>query len=233
MFLAWTTGDLSEEREKLRRELEARNYRVVPTDAPPLDAARVRASILAALRDATVAIHLIGALYGFVPEGEARSIIELQSDEALYQASNSITPRMFWFAPNAPPQDPRLSALVDRLQQPSPQGRRVDLLANQTIEDLKTLALDRLNPVSKTPQVSMPTASAVVYLMCDPLDRANVAPIQDFLFDQSLEVRLPLFEGDSERDPRGALRNAQGVRWRPHVLGQGEGGLAAHHAARP
>src|SRR5262245_51910085 len=31
VFLAWTTGDLSEEREKLRRELEARSYRVVPT----------------------------------------------------------------------------------------------------------------------------------------------------------------------------------------------------------
>ena len=78
VFLAWTTGDLSEEREKLRRELEARNYRVVPTGAPSLDATSVRASVLAALGEAKVAIHLIGALYGFVPEGVARSIIELQ-----------------------------------------------------------------------------------------------------------------------------------------------------------
>ena len=39
VFLAWTTGDLTEEREKLRRELEARNYRVLPTGAP-LDAWR-------------------------------------------------------------------------------------------------------------------------------------------------------------------------------------------------
>jgi Domain of unknown function (DUF4062) len=199
VFLAWTTGDLSEEREKLRRELEARNYRVVPTGAPPLDATGVRASILAALREAKVAIHLIGALYGFVPEGEARSIIELQSDEPLYQASNSTAARMFWLAPNAQPQDPRLSALVDRLQKQSPQGGRVDLLANQTIEDLKTLALDRLNPASKSATGAVKPTSALVYLMCDQLDRANVAPIQDFLFDQSLEVRLPLFDGDSEQ----------------------------------
>ena len=198
MFLAWTTGDLSEEREKLRRELEARNYRVVPTDAPPFDAARVRASVLATLGEAKVAIHLIGALYGFVPEGEARSIIELQSDEAIYQASNSAAARIFWFAPNAQPQDPRLNAFVDRLQQQSPQGGRVDLLVNQTIEDLKTLALDRLNPESKATSEPPKLASALVYLMCDQLDRANVAPIQDFLFDQSLEVRLPLFEGDAE-----------------------------------
>ena len=149
-----------EEREKLRRELEARNYRVVPTGAPPLDAAGVRESVLAALRDAKVAIHLIGAHYGFVPEGEERSIIELQSDEAIYQASTSTAARIFWLAPNAQPQDPRLSALVDRLQKQSPQGGRVDLLANQTIEDLKTLVLDRLNPVSKAAPAAAKAASA-------------------------------------------------------------------------
>jgi hypothetical protein len=38
-------------------------------------------------------MHLIGALYGFVPEEQKRSIIELQSDEALYQASNSAAAR--------------------------------------------------------------------------------------------------------------------------------------------
>ena len=199
VFLAWTTGDLSEEREKLRRELEARNYRVVPTGAPSLDATGVRASVLAALREAKVAIHLIGTLYGFVPEGEARSITELQSDEAIYQASNSTAARIFWFAPNAQPQDPRLSAFVDRLQKPSPQSGRVYLLVNQTIEDLKTLVLDRLNPASKAAPRPVKPASALVYLMCDQLDRANVAPIQDFLFDQALEVRLPLFEGDPEQ----------------------------------
>jgi hypothetical protein len=199
VFLAWATGDLSEEREKLRRELEARNYRVVPTGAPSLDATGVRASVLDALREARVAVHLIGALYGFVPEGEARSIIELQSDEALYQASNSTAARIFWLASNTLSQEPRLSAFVDRLQQQSPQGGRVDLLVNQTIEDLKTLVLDRLNLVLKPPAAAIAAASVLVYLMCDQLDRANVAPIQDFLFDQSLEVRLPLFDGDAEQ----------------------------------
>ena len=38
----------------------------------------------------------------------------------------------------------------------------------------------------------------MVYLLRDQLDREAVAPIESFLFDQSLEVRLPLFEGDSE-----------------------------------
>ena len=75
--------------------------KVVPAGAPPLDAAGVRERIVAALKDAKVAIHLIGAHYGFVPEGEERSIIELQSDEAIYQASTSTAARIFWLAPNA------------------------------------------------------------------------------------------------------------------------------------
>ena len=159
VFLAWTTSDLAEEREKLRRELEARNYNVVPTGAPPLDADGVRERIVAALKDAKVAIYLIGAHYGFVPEGEERSIIELQSDEAIYQASTSTAARIVWFAPNVQP-DPRLSALVERVQQPSLPSGRVDVLANQTMEALKTLVLDRLNPVTKATPRAEGTAHA-------------------------------------------------------------------------
>lgn len=185
----------------------------MPAGDPPLDATAVRESVVAALREAKVAIHLIGALYGFVPEGEERSVIELQSDEAFYQASNSAAARVFWFAPNLQTQYPRLRGLVDRMQKQSPQGGRVDLLANQTIEDLKTLVLDRPNPAPKPAPVAMKAASAV-YLMCDQLDRANVSPIEDFLFAQSLEVRLPLFDGDSEQirhDHYETLKQCDGV----------------------
>jgi hypothetical protein len=214
VFLAWTTADLTEHREKLRRELEARNYRVVPSGTPPLEAACVRASVLAALGEAQVAIHLIGALYGYVPEGEQRSVIDLQSDDSVYQASNSAAARIIWIAPNAEAHDPRMAALVDRLQQQSPQAGRVDLLANQTIEDLKALVLDRLKPVSATPDRPMKASTSEVYLMCDQLDRANVEPIQNFLFDQSLEVRLPLFDGDSDvirREHYETLRECDGA----------------------
>lgn len=199
VFLAWTTGDLDEERETLRRELEARNYRVVPGGAPPIDAARMRENVVDALRDAKLAIHLIGAHYGFVPEGDERSVVELQSDEAIYQASDSAAARMFWIAGSAQPRDPRLGGLVDRLQNQFPPGSHVDVLVNQSIETLKALVLDRMKPTPEPAPAPAKTATAEVYLMCDQLDRSNVTPIQDFLFDQSFEVRLPLFEGGSEQ----------------------------------
>jgi TIR domain-containing protein len=214
VFLAWTTGELSEEREKLRRELEARGYRVVPADAPPLETTAVRERVLDALSGAGVAIHLIGSHYGFIPEGDVRSIVELQSDDELYQASGSAAVRIFWLAPNAPTIDPRLSALVERLQQHTPHGGKLDVLANQTIESLKTLVLDRLNPKPKATPPPVPVGSIRVYIICDQLDEASVAPLQDFLFDQSLEVRLPLFDGGSEdirADHYETLKESDGV----------------------
>jgi hypothetical protein len=54
----------------------------------------------------------------------------------------------------------------------------------------------------------------LVYLLCDPLDNAAVAPIQDFLFGRSLEVRLPLFEGDADQireEHYETLKECQGV----------------------
>ena len=212
VFLAWTTSDLAEEREKLRRELEVRNYIVLPTGAPPLDATGVRERIITSLRDANVAVFLIGAHYGFVPEGEERSIIELQSDEAIYQESTSTAARIVWFAPNVQPH-PRLSAVVERLQQPPARGG-MDVLANQTIEGLKTVVLDRLNMSSKPAALAESTSHPVVYLLSDQLDRDTVAPIQDYLFDQSVEVRLPLFDGHSEEirtEHYATLKECQGV----------------------
>ena len=198
VFLAWTTSDLSEEREMLRRELEARRYCVVPAGAPPLDAAGLRESVLAALGEATVAIHLIGTLKGFVPEGGERSIVEIQGDDDVFRASGSGAQRIVWLATTETPRDPRVDAVIDRLEKQPPGSAHVDMLTNQSLEDLKTLVLERLEPAAKPAPTLARTTAPLVYLVCDQLDRDDVTPIHDFLFDQSLEVRLPLVDGDAE-----------------------------------
>jgi len=198
VFLAWSTADLGEEREKLRRELEARRFRVVPAAAPPLEAGRLRDAVADALREAKVAIHLIGAHYGFVPEGDERSVVELQIDAAAAAVSPDGPARIFWLAPHEQVRDPRLDALVSRVQRQAPAGRPVDVLVNQSVETLKALVLDRLKPAPAQIEKAATPVGAGVYLICDPLDRESVTPLQDFLFDQSLEVRLPLFDGEAD-----------------------------------
>jgi hypothetical protein len=195
VFLAWSTSDVSEERDQLRRELEARGCRVVPVGSPPLESVGVRETVLAMLGEAKVAVHLVGAVRGFVPEGEGASIVEIQSDEELYRESGSSAHRVVWLSA-ARTRDADVSLLIERLQG-LPGGGQLDFLANQSLEDLKTLVLDRLNPPAKAVPALVRTETPLVYLICDQLDRSDVVPIVNYLFDQSLEVRIPLFDGDS------------------------------------
>jgi hypothetical protein len=195
VFLAWTTSDLADERERLRRDLEARGFRVIPTGEPPLQASRLSSVVLEALQTASVAIHLVGSHYGFVPEGEDRSVVELQGDDATYRLANSQAARIFWLADSAILRDARLSAMIEQVQEGVQGSASVDIMTAKSIEELKTLILDRLNPLPR-PEPLASNASRLVYLICDQLDRTDVAAVRNHLFDASIEVRLPLFAGD-------------------------------------
>lgn len=195
VFLAWSSSDLNEQRDSVRRELEAQRHVVVPSAAPPMSTQELDAAIRAALAEAAVTVHLVGAQYGFVPEGAQRSIIELQTD-AVAQARCA---RVFWLAPQVAVDDARQQEFLQRLRQHYANEPGVDFLTERSIEELKTLLNDRLQQKAKvvTPAAAG-TARNHVYLMCDQLDREAVKPIENYLFDQRLEVRTPLFEGDAE-----------------------------------
>ncbi|MEC8473117.1 MAG: hypothetical protein VXZ38_00580, partial [Planctomycetota bacterium] len=67
---------------------------------------------------------------------------------------------------------------------------------------LKAFVLDRLAPkVSKAPSktdVGGENSPLRVYLICDERDEKEVECIDDFLFDQGLEVSLPAFGAEEE-----------------------------------
>lgn len=213
VFLAWTTSDLVEMRERMRRDLQARGYRVVPVGEPPLHVAGIQAAVLEALRDAIVSVHLIGAHDGFVPEGGLRSVIELQGDHATYRQAGSRAARIFWLSDADAPRDVRLAEMIERTQAVAEPGPGFDVMERKSIEDLKTLVLHRLS----MPRVALPPApksSRLVYLLCDQLDRAAVASLRHHLFAAGLEVRLPLFEGDVAElrdEHEGLLNECNGV----------------------
>jgi hypothetical protein len=88
------------------------------------------------------------------------------------------------------PQEPRQEEFITSLQSDAN-------LLQTSLEELKTIIKDKLNP---TPQ---PTQNIIaedgplrVYLICDQRDREAIAPLDDYLYNQGLEVILPLFEGD-------------------------------------
>ena len=214
VFLGWTTSDIAEAREILRRELEARGHNVVPSGAPPIDATALDQAIRAAGREVSVALYMVGAQYGFIPEGGEHSVIEMQYDVATAEGHESSAPSIVWVAPNAPAsRDARIIALLDRINRQPQTGGGWDVLLNQNVETLKALVLDRLKPSQPTRSPSS-SGARTVYLMCDQLDQSDAIAIRDSLLDQSVDVRLSLFEGSAEdirRDHYETLAQCDGV----------------------
>jgi hypothetical protein len=66
IYLAQTTSDLIEERDKIRRELQQRGYIVLPEQSLPLYYPDFEQFVHKNLEDCKLSIHLIGARYGIV-----------------------------------------------------------------------------------------------------------------------------------------------------------------------
>ena len=65
---------------------------------------------------------------------------------------------------------------------------------------LKKDLIRRLAPPEEKPKATAPAKASngapKLYLICDPKDEANLETLEDYLFDQGLEVSLPAFDGD-------------------------------------
>ena len=103
IFIAETTSDVTEQRNIIKRELEARDHDVHPQDPLPLQTNALRQSIESNLENAALSIHIIGGHEGIIPEGESQSIIAIQQELAFasYKAKN--LPCLIWVPPEVVP----------------------------------------------------------------------------------------------------------------------------------
>jgi hypothetical protein len=194
IYLAETTFDLTDERDKIRRELQQRGHLVLPDQALPPYNPAFEQLVQENLERCRLSIHLIGSRYGIVPEGADRSLVELQHELAIAHSQNHPDfMRMLWMPVGLTPQEPRQEALLGRLQDDAE-------LLQTSLEELKTLIQDRLNPRPQVPSGEKEDRSEDdllrVYLICDQRDEEAIAPLDDFLYDQGFEVIRPLFDDD-------------------------------------
>ncbi|MCM1982410.1 DUF4062 domain-containing protein [Lyngbya confervoides] len=192
VYLAETTGDLQGQRDRIKRELEQMNYRVLPDRPLPADA-NLRSDVKKYLEQSTLSIHLVGARYGVVPEGEERSSIVVQHELAVDQAQQDTHfQRVVWLSPEGQKLDPRIEKIRQNLRNDAE-------LLQLSIEDLKSHIqekLKQLQPIS-SPQ-SPPPELIRIYLICDRNDREDIAPVEDFLFDQGYEILTPMFGEEAQ-----------------------------------
>lgn len=190
IYLAETTSDLNEARDKVRRELQQRGYIVLPGRALPLNP-EFSEVVGNNLEDCKLSIHLVGKHYGIIPEGLEKSMVELQYSLAKeHKQHNSEFSYLVWIPNELKASESRQFEFIECLQDESE-------LLQTTLEDLKTIIQDKLNPSQKSSEPRIiEDGITQVYLICDRRDLENIGPVEEYLWSQEWEVIPSMFEGD-------------------------------------
>jgi hypothetical protein len=202
VYLAETSFDLREKRDALKRELQGDGYSVLPDCPLPLFGPECEAMVREQLARCRLSIHLVGQNYGVVPEGSTVSVVALQNELAVergVRGADAGFSRLIWMPPGLASADERQQSFLAYLRaDPRVQGG-ADLLETP-LEDFKAVLQQRLEPPPEPASRSAPADSedgpSRVYLICDQRDLEATPPLEDYLFDQGLEVILPAFDGD-------------------------------------
>jgi serine/threonine protein kinase len=199
IYLATTTSDVQDERDRIRRELLERGHMVLPDGPLPMLSPEVEAIVRQCLEKCTFAIHLLGRRYGVTPEDSSESIQALQLRLTAEQSQRPGLQRLIWLAGAGDIADERQRAFVLRVQE-DPALHRCAEIIEGNLNLLKKDLIRRLTPPEPKPNVAVPARATggapKLYLICDPKDEAQVESLEDYLFDQGLEVSLPAFDGD-------------------------------------
>jgi hypothetical protein len=193
VYLAEATADVRMARDGIRRELGQRGYHVVPDRSLPFNAEELLLAIKTDLETATLTVHPVGGRYGFIPENETRSVVELQIDFAL--KNNGHAQHLIWISPEtAPDVDARQQDFLQRLRRVYTEQQGTELLERKPLEDLKTRLVEKLEP-RLTVAPAIPQSGLRVYLVCDDGDWTAVKTIESMLRAAGCSVHLPLVEG--------------------------------------
>ena len=217
VYVAETTSDLDDKAGEVRRDLKDRGYLVLPAGDLPYQAKIYQDRVRGCLKQAVLSVHLIGAEYGFVPEGEMKSNVWLQHDLATERNKDPNFFRLVWMPGEISSPDARQHDFLTRVRECTDVRRGADLL-NGSIEELKTEIHEKLSEISKRqrfasrrqtavatepiaprPAVRAPDEPFRVYIMCEPTDRKSpvLAAMRKYLLSQGCE---PMFPSEGRSD---------------------------------
>jgi hypothetical protein len=198
VYLATTTADRNEDRENIARDLRERGHLILPDRQLPFDEETMKGMISQFMERADVAIHLLGSSYGMIPEAADKSIIESQIQISAQEASNNEMERLIWLPNQLKASEEKQKDFVDRLRVDPATYQRTDFVEG-SFETFKGLVIDHFSQEPKTTdgeaKMDSNNGPRTVYLMAPPNDEEKIEAIEDYLFDQGLEVVIPVFSG--------------------------------------
>jgi serine/threonine protein kinase len=198
VYLATTTSDVADERDRIKRELLERGHVVLPEAPLPMLSRDVETMVRDCLAKCTIAIHLLGQRYGVTPEDSSESLPALQVRLTADRALGPDLERLIWMPGGGEPADERQRAFVRRVQEDPALHDRAEVIEGN-LNLLKKDLIRRLEPPEEKPMAAAPAKSAgeapKLYLICDAKDEVAVEALEDYLFAKGLEVMLPAFDG--------------------------------------
>jgi hypothetical protein len=201
VYLAECSYDQREERDKIRCELRAHGYNVLPdqlAQLPELESEYV-AEVGRLLERCQVSVHLIGKSRGKVPDGPSqKSAVQLQNEIAAEHGEKSGLHRLIWIPDGLRSEQAEQQAFIEALQKVPEMQRMADLIAAD-IETFKNALHSMLRKLEKSAQAATvaPVGAKLVYLICDQRDRPATIPLRKLLKAKGLEVAIPVFEGNA------------------------------------
>lgn len=205
VYLAECSLDRREEREILEGDLKRHGYAVLPDQQLPREEEDYVASVKRILENCRLAIHLVGKIYGAVPDGlSQKSVVELQNEIAIGQSKTSGLKRIIWLPEGTGSEQATQQKFIEALHRNAEAQFGADLITGD-LEELKTsihgtlkqLEKPEPNPHRVEEQESISESAKLIYLICDKRDRKATVPIRKYCHKNDLKVVIPAFQGDA------------------------------------
>ncbi len=188
VFVAGVTSDLRTERETVINTLSGQGCQCVPSEELPVTLSGLNQVLERDLKDSRLAIHLMGARAGLVPEGAQHAIVRLQFEAARSRGLRQLV----WIPPDLPGVEDTQKQFLSAIEHSG--DERCDI-----IKERFGLFVDCVrDELGKRPKAATNIRAKSVYLMCDKADLSRTwrKQIRSFLIDQGYPVFDPAFEGD-------------------------------------
>ena len=201
IYLSECSWDRGDDREKIRGELRATGYTVLPDQGTRLPDMEVEyaAEVDRLLNRCRLSIHIIGANGGKILNGPGRrDAVQLQNEIAARKSQEGWLSRLIWLPATSFAQ-PEQQNFIDALRSKAELQRGGDLIEDN-LEGLKNALRITLKKVEELPPKKTEAAAPggrTMYVLCVPADRPATVPLRKFLKAHGWEVELPVFEGDA------------------------------------
>jgi len=231
VYLAESSYDRAEDRERLRGELRAHGYMIVPDQRMPELEREYMAEVTRLLSQCQLSIHMIGSVRGKSPDGPSqKSAIQIQQELAVQQSKERRLERLIWLPADTRSDQPDHQAFLDALRGNAEMQRMADLIAGD-LEELKSAAraaLKRIEDPKPQTTIAPDSGPPTVYLICVEDDVEAAVPLMECLGEKGYNVELPVFTGDSASVREANEAVAMACRGALLFFGAGDGAWRKH-----